>query len=257
MKEHQLDSIQVTCTACIRPKLLEITFSSFHDGLLSQFKHKELFINIDPIGDSGYDTEDILRICHKYFDKVQFNNPETGDFSKAVKWAWEQVTADYFLHLEDDWMLNKKISVEYLISTLLSNPKIASVRLNRQTSIKSKKLDWVSLNPILFKTSFIKDALHLYNEDLDPEKQFSIPPLLNHANNFIHLAYGDKKNSPYIEGAYVTDIGRYWRKSHGFDKSLKSGKFSWEIKSTNMIDHLKSWFFFKTLCIRKAINQLR
>ncbi len=250
------DLIQVTCTACIRPTLLEITFSSFNDGLLNQFKTKELFINIDPIGENKATVNDILKICNKYFDKVTFNTPITGDFSKAAKWAWEQVNSDYFLHLEDDWLLNKKISKDYLISTLMKDQSIASVRLNRQTSLKYKNQDKVSLNPTLFKTAFIKESLKMYDENIDPEKQFSMPPLKNLSDNYSHLVYGDKKGQ-YIEGAFVSDIGRYWRKSNGLDKAFEGQKFSWEICKSTISDQFKSYLFFKTLGLRRLINQLR
>ena len=250
------DLIQVACTACIRPELLEITFSSFNQGLLTQFKRKELFINIDPISNQTSSIEDILAICDKYFDKVKFHQPPSGDFSKAVRWVWEQVNAEYFLHLEDDWMLNKKISKNGLIASLMSKDNIASVRLNRQTSIKNKVLDKVSLNPTLFKTSFIKESLKFYNDKLDPEKQFLCQPLKDLSDSYIHLAYGDMKNN-YIEGAFVTDIGKYWRKSNGIAKIFENQKFFWGKSKYSALDSFKSWVFFKTLKLRKTINKFR
>jgi hypothetical protein len=250
-----LDLIQVTCTARIAPKLLEITFSSFSDGLLSQFKQKELFINIDPIGGSKNQIDDVLIICNKYFDSVTFNCPSVGNFSKAAKWAWEQVNAEFFLHLEDDWLLNKKISKTKLIHELFSTENVASVRLNKQRSIKDKCLQKISLNPILIKTTYIKQALSLYSENLDPEKQLSIPPLSNHLKHWKHLAYGEKKRGN-LEGGFVTDIGKYWRKSQGLTKLIDQNKSTWHQKESSYIDILKSFVFYKTLKLRQIINQM-
>lgn len=256
MKFINENLIQVTCTACIRPEILDVTFSSFNSGLLNQFEKKELFINIDPVGNPKNSIEDILLVCNKYFDHVVWNTPQTGDFSKATKWVWEQVTADYFLHLEDDWLLNKRISKIRLLSTLFAEDQIASVRLNRQTSIKNKVLDRVSLNPILFKTAFIKKALEHFNEEIDPEKQFSINPLKDYLGSYTHLAYGILKGK-YIEGAYVTDIGRYWRNAKGFKKSFHGQKFTWKKENLVFVHQIKSWIFFKTLSLRKKINSFR
>lgn len=208
------------------------------------------------MGDNISQIDEVLGVCYKYFDVVKFNTPSHGDFSKATKWVWEQVSSDYFLHLEDDWLLNKVISKNYLVSTLIADENVASIRLNRQTSIKDKVLNRVSLNPILFKTAFIKEALIFYDEKIDPEKQFSINPLKTHTDKYIHLAYGDKKGN-YIEGAFVTDIGKYWRKSNGFKKVFEGQKFTWQSEPSNLLISIKSWVFFKTIGLRKIINKYR
>lgn len=257
MKQRTIDFdlIQVTCTARVTPKLLQITFSSFNDGLLNQFKRKELFINIDPIGGDKNQIDDVLRICHKYFDSVTFNCPSVGNFPIAAKWVWEQVNAEFFLHLEDDWLLNKKISKSKLINDLFSTENVASVRLNRERSIKNKCLQKISLNPILIKTTYIKDALSLYNESLDPEKQLSIPPLSNHLKHWKHLAYGDKKRRS-LEGGFVTDIGKYWRKAQGLNKLIDQNRSVWHQKESSYVDIMKSFIFYKTIKLRQIINQL-
>ncbi len=250
-----LDLIQVTCTACIRPKLLEITLSSFNEGFLNQFKRKELFINIDPIGDRKSNANEVLAVCYKYFDTVTFNTPSTGNFSRAAKWVWEQVNSEYFLHLEDDWLLNKTISKDKIVRVLFSSDNIGSVRLNRERSIENKKLKKISLNPTLIKTAYIKQALDLYNEALDPEKQLSIPPLSKYLENWSHLAYGDKKDE-HLEGGFVTDIGKYWRKAEGLTKRIHENQSSWSTKKIAYIDILKSVLFYKTIKLRQIINRL-
>ena len=250
-----LDLIQVACTARITPQLLEITFSSFSEGLLNQFKRKELFINIDPIGDGKHQAHEVLAVCNKYFDAVTVNSPPVGNFSLAAKWVWEQINSEFFLHLEDDWLLNKKISKTKLIHELFSAENVASVRLNRERSIKDKCLQKISLNPILIKTTYIKQALSLYNETLDPEKQLSIPPLSNHLKHWKHLAYGEKKGGN-LEGGFVTDIGKYWRKAEGLNKIIDQNKSIWYQKESSYIDILKSFVFYKTIKLRQIINQM-
>ncbi len=256
MKSVNENLIQVTCTACIRPDILDITFSSFNEKLLYQFKRKELFINIDPLGESQDQMDQMFIICKQYFDSVTINSPSTPDFPKAAKWVWQQVTADYFLHLEDDWLLNKNISKEKVLNELFSNELIATIRLNRETSIKNRILNKVSLNPIFIKTEFIRQALDIFNDSLDPEKQLSIPPLKNHLINWSHLAYGNQ-NGKYIEGAFVTDIGKYWRKSQGLIKNTSLNKSTWEQKNISYANILKSFIFYKTLKLRRLINHIR
>lgn len=250
-----LDLIQVACTARITPQLLEITFSSFSEGLLNQFNRKELFINIDPIGDGKHQVHDVLSVCYKYFDTVTVNTPPVGNFSLAAKWVWEQINSEFFLHLEDDWLLNKKISKTKLIYELFSNENVASVRLNRERSIKNKCLQKISLNPVLIKTAYIKQALKLYSENLDPEKQLSIPPLSNHLKHWKHLAYGEKRGRS-LEGGFVTDVGKYWRKAQGLSKLIEQNKSTWDQKESSYIDILKSFVFYKTIKLRQIINQL-
>ena len=222
-----LNNIDIVMTATIRPEVINLTLKSFCNKFLNQFKKVRLIINIDPIGDERYNSKDVLDVCYKYIDDIVYNTPNEPSFPKAVKWCWEQVQSEYFLHLEDDWLLKKYINKDVLFN-IFQDDKINCVRffLSKNNKLKSQNSyiysNGLSLNPTIFRKRFLDDIL-LPNFDTtkDPEKQF------NHLESVKYgmLVFGNSK-----DGRYTIDIGKKWRKLKQFNKpniTLSSTK-SWD-----------------------------
>lgn len=236
------NNIDVVVTATLRPEILNLTLKSFNNKFLKQFKHKRLIINIDPIGDESKSVQDILNICEKYFDNITYNSPSTPSFPKAVKWCWEQVESEYFLHLEDDWLLKKQINKNILFETLKKNKNIMSIRFYLSRNSKMSTLgnqycfsNTFSLNPSLVKLSFVQKLLIRFDTALDPEKQFND---IKNSEYQKFLLYGTKN-----DGYFTIDIGKKWRKLKKFNKpdiSLSKNK-SWakeNLKSFSLRNYL-------------------
>jgi hypothetical protein len=228
-----VDTIDVCMTATIRPEIVDLTLQSFTKRFLNQYNKKRLIINIDPIGDSRYSQNDILDICKKYFDDIKYRCPNTPSFPSAVQWCWSNTQSRYILHLEDDWLLKKKIDKGVIESILNQNSNVVYIRFNLSRNNKFKfdrefYTTGFSLNPSIIKKEFIDKILMDFNVNKDPEKQFNkIDTKINRL-----ILYGGAE-----DGYYVEDIGKKWRKAHKFSKpdiTLSKNK-SWKIDAPKSI----------------------
>jgi hypothetical protein len=220
--------LDVVMTATLRPALIDLTLASFYKNLLGQSERVRLIINIDPVGDDDCHPEDILNICRRHSSDIIHRSPERPSFSGAVKWCWEQVETDFFLHLEDDWLLRKPVSLKAAINLLIPDPDIATVRFNRLTNPGEEPVasPGFSLNPSIIRKKFIDEALPFFSRDLDPEKQFCAlagerERVLSH---WKFACYGKANESPY-----VIDTGRKWRKFMNLGKwRHDGGDITWQ-----------------------------
>lgn len=244
-----MKKIDITMTATIRPDILQATLKSFFKGLFSENIDKfRLIINIDLIGDERYIPEDVLNICKSYFknDKLIYNISKNPSFPKAVKWVWENSDADYIFHLEDDWLLNKKIDINHMIDILDKYSNLACLRLPKHNISSNKKVmkmfDCIyeynsdgfyiaeqrgtqfGLNPNLIKKEFIKKALPLMVDDKNPEKQFRFKN--KNLRNLIMLWDYGIYGIPG-EKAIVSDNGRNWISNTCFSKPVSGDFLSW------------------------------
>ena len=204
----------------LRPKLLNLTLASFQKHFLNQFGYYRIILNVDPVGEENTSQEAILELVKKYNENVIACTPKTGNFSQAVRWAWSQVESPYFLHLEDDWFLKKKVLKDDIFEQFVSDEKLTGIRLNLSRNPSERPLysDGLSLNPSIFRTSVIQSLLGDFDIAKDPEKQFRKNESLKMQK--FHY-YGRPK-----ESSYVVDTGKKWRKSLGLTK--------WEITSTDV-----------------------
>lgn len=230
-----MKEIDICITATIRSKILEETLKSFTENMLFDKDQYRLIINIDPIGEKLEKKYDVLKVAKKYFKKITYNFPETPGFTKAVKWCWGQSKSKYIFHLEDDWKLLTKIDIDSMIKILNSDKRLVSLRLNIEETKEnlefSEKYGYVnfpriSLNPTLFKGSFIKNILPMMDDNKNPEKQlrtYEETELGKYLFNFKHGIYTKDSTKKVVE-----DIGRDWMKKTKYKKKI--GFMYWDLR---------------------------
>ncbi len=62
---------------------------------------------------------------------IVVRTPATPGFGEAVRWLWSSATSDWLFHLEDDWILTRRIDIERLAKEM-ARPRAAQVRFNRR-----------------------------------------------------------------------------------------------------------------------------
>lgn len=230
--------LDVVIIATIRPEILRLTLDSFMAGLLYGY-HTRAIINIDPIGENGHTQREILDLCCSYFHSVVSRTPETPSFSDAVRWCWSQVETEFFLHLEDDWCLKRKVGPEAVLRGF-DKPDVVAVRFNltRNTKFPSDgclvRSSSLSLNPSIFRSKYVRELLSRFDTRLDPEKQFSSNPSSTSFPNPIFNYFG----TPNDDGI-VIDTGKKWRNSAALFKWDKSSsEVVWQRSNINLLKRM-------------------
>ena len=203
--------LDIVLIAAIRPDILEITLNSFRRNMLGRFDAR-VIVNVDPVGTAGT-QQDIANLCKNYFPNVIANTPERASFPRAVAWCWQRVETPFFLHLEDDWCLARRIDTEKLFAEF-ADENVVSVRFNRKGHPPPSQHNKFSMNPSVFRTAYIGKLLENFDPDKDPEAQFSRgekSPSFADFPNPRFTAYGDAK-------VCVIDTGTWWRKVRGLHK---------------------------------------
>lgn len=204
--------IDVVITATIRPELLDLTLFSFYKNFLHQFRETRLIVNVDPLGSAPHQASGVVAVCRRYSPQVVSRCPAQPSFASAVKWCWEQVESEAFLHLEDDWLLKRPIRLEHVAARLAEGGDVASIRFNltRNPASSPPVSGAFSLNPSVIRRAFIEQALPIFSYEKDPEKQFRDSAPLAHWRYLYHGAP--------CESACVVDTGKKWRRAHDFQK---------------------------------------
>ena len=232
--------IDITTTATIRPELIDSTFKSFTENMFTKSSNVRLIINIDPIGDDNCTSDDVLNVCKKYFSNIIVNTPETPSFARAVIWCWSNTISETVFHLEEDWKLLNHVNIGNLISIINSCRNLVSLRLSKEVLenipyvVREKEymiVPRLSLNPTLFKGSFVRDISKLMTTEKNPEKQLRDSDKTErglYLKNVKHSVYIPKKGSNCI----VEDIGRDWMKNSKFEKDC--GFTAWKLKNKSV-----------------------
>lgn len=223
--------LDITTTATIRPSLFYQTLKSFTKNLFVNQKEYRLILNVDPIGEDA-DPMEMVNVGKQFFDNVIYNIPEEPNFAQACKWCWENTKSDFVFHLEDDWTLSRKISIDDMLSVIRANKNMMLLRLpklnlkdihhiyRKQNFIEQHKL---MLNPGIFRGSFIRDISEKMNIVDNPEKQlrrfFKLPRYQN-AGVYCGLGLGE----------YIKHHGREWQKHSRYHKRKGSNFITWEKK---------------------------
>lgn len=241
LPNHQ--TLDVVITATLRPEILDLTLTSFQKKFLAQIPTTRLIINIDPVGDASCCANDVLAVCRRHFNRIIYRTPEQASFSAAVKWGWEQVETEFFLHLEDDWLLKKTVDSDKVFAAFEADPDLASMRFNLTCNPENTLAgDGLSLNPSVMRRAFVQEALPFFDLSLDPEKQFRHMQDMKLAalKHWRYHLYGRPG-----EPAYVIDIGKKWRRFSRFDKwSGSDTTVTWKEKHA-ISAGAKIWHTFK------------
>ncbi len=254
-----MEKIDIAMTATLRPTIIEQTFISIVRNICEPNPEYEfnLVINVDPAGEKVSQSS-IVDIAKKYFANVISNVPEKPSFPMAVKWVWSNTSTKYVLHSEDDFEIMKEIDMDHIVRILQKHPKIGSLRLCRGIGIDSPAPDmngkiirrmgqkWhynddgfylasmvqggVSLNAAFMRGNFQRKAATFLEKDIDPEAQIAFSLLIQR----VYRKHPEKKRALYkflSEWNFaiyalplaVRDIGRTWRRQHGFHKPRTKG----------------------------------
>jgi hypothetical protein len=226
-------------TATLRPQLIKTTLKSFSKNVIRDIPIREfrLILNVDPIGED-VKQKVIYKIARKFIPNIVVIYPETPCFSRAVMNVWKQVESDFVFHLEEDWIFNRKVNLNNMISILNNNKKLSSLRLLKLDNPNDKRVfffrslwdyqpegyyishpdSWkkcFGLNPILIRKKFIQEALPLMVEELNPEKQFRYS---NYRMRYFLQKWQYGIYAKPGETATISDIGRTWMKQNKFKK---------------------------------------
>jgi len=239
------EKVDITMTAVLRTSVLRQTLETFSENLFWKKPDRfRLIVNIDPVGDKGEKAKHVIKLCQQFFDNVVYNVPKKPLFPRAVIWVWSQVEANWVFHLEDDWLLHKKIDIDEMIDILKKHKSVATLRmLNKRIPRKRKFSQWKTkyiyhkdgmfiavdrgrqfgLNPVLIKKKFIVDALPKMVETKNPEKQFRVSNKLlrEHVLRWEYAIYGKPGASQLVDGK----IGYRWRKGSAFKKPRDGKQF--------------------------------
>jgi hypothetical protein len=227
--------IDVTLTAARRPDLLKETLSSLAKNFLSRVQARQLFVNIDPIWGTESDADEVERLCRSHFVAVTVRRPERASFGAAVKWLWSQPSADWFLHIEDDWIMSRPINGARL-AALMANTNIGQIRLfdlpraslrkTLRRMLLRRRRPTFATSPSLVSRDFGRTASRFMDPDLDPEKQFS------RGANTAGLQALEPFSPAFFDHRFASplmiDIGREWREKRNIEKKIsKDWRSSW------------------------------
>jgi hypothetical protein len=220
--------IDVVLVATRRPELLEGMLASFWANLLGRLKVGRFLVNIDPLWGDEEDDRAVERICRSYVADAVMRRPEKPSFGAAVKWLWSQPATAWFVHLEEDWLMRRRVDLRRLASEM-QPPDVTQISFSRAHRKAWRRGVWVdrfATSPSLVRTSFGKLVSSLQNPDLDPEKQMWGPqnPALSEAicGKFRHRLHG-----PRFTRDYLMDTGRAWREARKIEKKLIDGRSVW------------------------------
>jgi hypothetical protein len=230
--------------AVVRPSIIEETFKSFTDCVLSSLLDKQivhLYLNVDPVGETDSCTpQDIALMARKYFlqQNIHFSTPDAPNFAKAFwKVMSGAVTADYVFYLEDDWVFNKTVDLLDMIDIMDTEPGLALLRLPAfSTGFQSMK-NWTTFypwagryficpqdksvelgfcgHPSLIRGKFLDRTVAYLDLTRNPEKQYHHGDwrLLDEVRQWRYGVYAERNAGPTVR-----DIGRAWIANSGWRK---------------------------------------
>ena len=114
--------------------------------------------------------KNIETICKKYFGNVIINYAEEPNFAKAVLWCFSQVKNDIFFHLEDDWVLNRKVKMSNILNFIKKN----NINNWHQVVFQKKipqQINEPTLIPSLHNTKHTKFFIKNMDNKTNPEAQ--------------------------------------------------------------------------------------
>jgi hypothetical protein len=218
-------NIDVTMTAVRRPELVAITLASFYEKVFLYFPVRTFFLNIDPVWGDAESAEEVERIVRGHFDDVVVRKPDSPSFGGAVKWLWSQPRTEWFLHMEDDWILSRPLTPS-ILTHAMRDESVAQIRLaNWKRLTRRRRPPTFTTSPVFTRSDFGASISAKMDPCLDPEKQFRNglnPDLMNVVSPFRAVYYGGMF-TPQI----AFDIGRGWRDKRKINKHIINGESVW------------------------------
>ena len=250
--------LDVVITATVRADILRLTLITFSKNFLHQFNVR-VIINVDPVGETDKNTQaDMVDICREYFDEVIYRTPSKPSFPKAARWVWQQIETDFFLNMEDDWVLRSPIDVNEIMRLFNDHDTVnvlfgsvgeddlyrkhgnlEKIKINQRYYFRFPNL---SLNPGIFRTAYIKDGLARFDVSKDPEFQFggqNAKSLLFPKPVF--LVYATAKGLAF-------DSGRVWRRKMFIGKGDLVTNPTWYNREKKNLKFVCRYIYYK-LCI--------
>jgi hypothetical protein len=230
-----------------RPELLSRTLASFGANLIVNFEVGSVFVNIDPIFGDETQHDRTVNVVKDFFPHAEISAPTTPGFCKAVKENWGRTTADFVLHLEDDWLINISVDAgviegyfkDHNVSQVMfqSVEKTWDARTNGiyptlkrryrifgfDLPLKYRRPTFTT-SPSFLRGTFARQVAALYDVNFDPEKQFSKRvnlPLERYTYRFRSVMHA------IDDGFVITDIGREWRDVRGIEKDMRGCVSRW------------------------------
>lgn len=219
--------IDVTTTAALRPKILDMTFSSFFKNMEWDGKFR-LIIDVAPVPEfkkGKVSQERVLEVARRYFDNIIPRTLDESKYSEAMKWAWKTSESDFVLQWEDDWKLVKKVYLQEIIDFMSSDDSIGMVYFDRSgKSVFSHKpykdsFERINLSfwertkgksiggpPALLKQSYIQDILKIMDDTICPDVISREPEIRKEINKWRIFVY-----TGHSIGNIVVDIGKSWK----------------------------------------------
>ncbi|WP_226951477.1 glycosyltransferase family 2 protein [Rhizobium terrae] len=237
----------VCIVASRRPDLLSPTLNSLSQRMLNNFEIATVYLNLDPIFGDESDHAACIALFRNTFPHGVVFEPETPGFTAAVQRLWSATTAEFVVHLEDDWIALTEIGMEAFAP--FGDPAVSQVSFHtaeknwdvrKEGHLHQKreyfkllgiriptprKTPYFTTSPSILRGDFARRAAELMDVTKDPEKQFysGVNPLLQAyvatRRNYIF----SPENKPVI-----ADIGRDWRSERGIQKNIRNSTSVWE-----------------------------
>lgn len=227
-----MDQIDVVTTAIRRPEILELAYRSYFNGGIRGLPRVRIILNIDPIG--AGDTDVIIEIASRYASEVVVRQPDESNFAAAINWAWSHVESEYFLHLEDDWLLSRPIDFSDWIGSLKTTDYLQSVLIRKYARTRG--------SPYSFRANLAKKVV------ID---RVGYIPLNYNPEKFAKSKLSQEVSIDFGPARQLHDMGRKWAKANQARKSggsnqlkidaqtLKEGWFG--SRKSGLLGHIDYW----------------
>ena len=214
--------IDVTIVATQRAELLDRTLKSLIKQMPMLPNIANAIINLDntPIRDF-YDSAIYLTVTNYLPIKI-FMVSNQPSFCSAVKRVWCNTTAEYVLHLEDDWEFIRPLDINWCMEEM-ANGNADYIRFGKRKKILSEETKKVALLPSLWRGDIVRNLACCMDSRYDPEKQLRYGFNVEIDDNL------PRHIIDYPNGQCVKDIGREWRESRKLAKWDKNnrGDITW------------------------------
>ena len=204
-------NLDVTITSLNRIDILALTLGSFFSpGMIDDLPPVRIILNVDPIGGDAT-LADFENLVQRYSQDYVINMPEMPDFCSAIKWCWQQIQSDLYLHLEDDWWLRKPIDFATWSGPVINGTAYQSALMRNHHRTKIARY---SFKPHLAHRNVARKICDNSPSHGDAEQW---------AAGEVALLSGKTGILPsvdYPSERVVSDLGRRWAKKNGLKKSF-------------------------------------